>query len=839
MKIIFTFWLAVLIICGAHAQTKSPETFLGYELGSRFTPHHRLQAYFAHVAETSDRVSMQYYGESIENRPLWVVFVSEKSNLQHLTQIQQDNLRRAGIEDGQPSTSIPVVWLSYNVHGNEAAASEAAMMTLHELVNGESAEWLSNTMVVIDPCLNPDGRERYVGWYLQKANSILQPDPQSIEHAEPWPSGRPNHYLFDLNRDWLWQIQQESQQRMALYNRWMPQLHVDFHEMGIDDPFYFAPAAEPLHEQITSFQKKFQEWFGRNTARKFDENGWLYYTKEDFDLLYPSYGDTYPMYTGAIGMTIEQGGSGRAGLGMLNALGDTVTLRERIIHHHITALSAVETSSVHAEDLMTNYQRFFAETRSQPLSGYKTFVVRGSTRKEKLPHLLALLDKNGISYGQGTNGSDLLGYNYAKGVEERFLLSADDIVIPVDQPKSVLVQVLFEPEPLLTDSVTYDITAWALPFAFNLDAYALKSNLEVKPLRSPDPFEPIRLESDVAAYIAPWESIHHAKFLSRIANEGFRVRHTTYSFSVDGQTYPVGSLLITKADNARKDDWRNKITSLANDFQIPLAVASTGYVDAGKDFGSAHVKAIAKPKVALLAGAGTNSLQVGEIWHFFEEELEYPISVLEKSSLQNFDLRRYDVIILPSGTCGNVEDTATASLVEWVKSGGKLIAVENALDIFADQEGFELKTYRSDEEKEALTKSKIDAEERALTSPFQDRERNSISASSIGAVLLGTLDISHPLTFGIGEKYYTLKNNAKRYAYLGPSGVNAGIILSADAHKAGFIGYQAKDQLEKSLLIGVEPVGKGRIIYFVDNPLFRGFWQDGKLIMANAVFLPF
>ncbi|MEX0884342.1 MAG: M14 family zinc carboxypeptidase, partial [Cyclobacteriaceae bacterium] len=348
MKKLYTFTFLFSIFFHLNAQTKSPAEFLGYELGERFTPHHRMVAYFQHVAASNSHVKIQEYGKTNERRPLMVAFISSQENIDQLETIRTDNLKRAGILSGETQTRVPITWMSYNVHGNEAVSSEATMMTLFSLVYpGETKTkgWLENSLVVLDPCLNPDGHDRYVNWYNQKMNDILQPDPQSVEHIEPWPGGRANHYLFDLNRDWAWQTQIESRQRMALYNHWLPQVHLDFHEQGVDEPYYFAPAAEPLHHQLTPFQMEYQEIFGRNTAGYFDQNDWFYFTKERFDLLYPSYGDTYPMYNGAIGMTIEQGGSGRAGIGIINAEGDTLTLKERIVHHHTTGLSAIETTS--------------------------------------------------------------------------------------------------------------------------------------------------------------------------------------------------------------------------------------------------------------------------------------------------------------------------------------------------------------------------------------------------------------------------------------------------------------------------------------------------------------
>ncbi|MEY3438518.1 MAG: hypothetical protein RL265_1103, partial [Bacteroidota bacterium] len=266
----------------------SPEQFLGYPIGTYFSRHHQVVDYFKQLEKNAPTaIKVTSYGKTTENRELLLAFISSEENLKNLDEIRQQHSKL------NASEKIAIVWLSYNVHGNESAGTEAAMQTAFELIT-QKQEWLKNTLVILDPCINPDGRDRYVNWYNQFTNH--QPNLQtiSIEHNEPWPSGRPNHYLFDLNRDWAWLTQIESQQRIAQYNLWLPHVHVDFHEQGINEPYYFAPAAEPYHEVITDWQREFQNGIGRNNAKYFDKNGWFYFTREIFDLLYPSYGDTYP-----------------------------------------------------------------------------------------------------------------------------------------------------------------------------------------------------------------------------------------------------------------------------------------------------------------------------------------------------------------------------------------------------------------------------------------------------------------------------------------------------------------------------------------------------------------
>ncbi len=839
-KILLSLLLALVANLIAFAQLQTPEQFLGYKPGNRFTPHHRMIDYFEHAAAQNPNIKLIQYGETNEKRPLLIAIISSAENITRLEQIRTDNLKRAGLMEGTPTTEIPINWMSFNVHGNESVGMEAAISTFHTLAdpkNPKSQEWLKNQVIILDPCINPDGRDRYAMWYNQKMNTRLQLDPQSMEHNEPWPGGRANHYLFDLNRDWAWQVQVESQQRLKIYQQWMPQLHLDFHEQGIDNPFYMAPAAEPLHEQLTPFQHEFQDIFGRNTAKYFDQMGRFYFTKERFDLLYPSYGDTYPMYNGAIGMTIEQGGSGRAGIGVYNSIGDTVTLSGRIAGHYTAAMSAAEVTSQHAKRLLEEYSNYFKTNSTSPKGKYKSFVIKSESNPAQVAKLLELLDKNGISYGWTGAKAGLKGFDYQSGKSGVTFSTTDkDLVITAYQPKSVLAQVLFEPNPKLNDSITYDITSWAMPYAYGLKAYALESRLDAVSSYSKPISRYNVLGNTPVAYLALWQGTRDAAFLASLLNQKIRVRYAEYPFTVEGKNYPAGTLLITKGGNEYVGDFDKKVTETANRFGVTLATTQTGYVDKGKDFGSPNIRVIQAPKVALVGGSGTSSLNYGEVWHFFEKDLDYPLSNLDAAAMGSYDLSHYDVIILPSVFGVALNSGAQTKLIDWVKAGGKLIAIDAAVNIFANKEGFKLKTFESEEEKKAAEKTAQDLAKQERLEPYTEGERLDISSGTAGAIYEIKMDETHPLGYGTGGKFYTLKNNSNRFAFLS-DGVNAGIISSNEAYRTGYIGYKIKSQMGNSMVIGAENQGRGQIVYFVDNPIFRGFWESGKLILSNAVFL--
>jgi hypothetical protein len=828
MKKLYILLICLSFACTAFAQAlQSPAEFLGYPLGSQYTYHYRIAEYFKYVAQTSKQVKLLPYGTTNEGRPLMVAFVGTEENIARLEDIRQHNLYLAGLSNS-PATlnnAPAIVWLSYNVHGNEPSSSEAAMQTLYDIVNPANSRtqpWLKNTLVVIDPCLNPDGRDRYVNFYNQTRG--LQPDANSSsrEHIEPWPGGRVNHYYFDLNRDWAWQTQKEVQGRLGLYNKWLPQIHVDFHEQGFNNPYYFAPAAEPFHKDITPWQREFQTTIGRNNAKYFDQNGWLYFTKEVFDLLYPSYGDTYPLYNGSIGMTYEQGGGPAGGLAVATRGGDTLTLADRIAHHHTTGLSTIETASNNAAKVLTEYKKYFDNSQANPPGAYKTYIIKNDDF-DRVAKLAELLNHNGIKYGYGVS-RQVNGYNYFSGKTESYNVKESDMVITAYQPKSVLLTVLLEPKTFIADSNTYDITAWSLPYAYGLKAYGLTES--VKPVATTVVNKPVAIIKDNAyAYVAKWHSIEDVKFLSALLQKGIKVRYASQAFEAGGKKFDAGSLIITKAGNG-KGNFNSLVLQTATQFHRELVGLTTGFADKGADLGSSAVGYISKPRVMLVSGEGVSSNDMGEVWHFFEQQIGYPVSVVRYQDLSRIKLSDFDVAIFPDGRYSNFP---LEKLQSWVSDGGKLIAMGGAISQLADKKGFALKTKEEKKDEKAPKKAPDLA-------AYDSRDRESIKNNVPGAIYKVYLDNTHPLGYGYPSYYYTLKLGDDIYDYLEDGSVNVGV-LKKDSYVSGFVGQKAKEKLSAGLLFGVQNLGRGSVVYLTDDPLFRSFWENGKLLFSNAVFM--
>ncbi|MEL7530649.1 MAG: M14 metallopeptidase family protein [Bacteroidota bacterium] len=822
------------------AQIPSPADFLGYELGEQFTYHHRVVEYFKAVGAASPNVQLQSYGRSIEGRELMVAILSSPANLGQLEAIRTDNLKATGLAEGEKGKNQkPIVWLSYNIHGNEAVSSEAAMATLYTLVTNDTAGWLKEMIVIMDPCINPDGRERYTNWYRQAKNVSLNVNGDSWEHREPWPGGRFNHYLFDLNRDWCWQTQLESQLRAKLYQEWMPHVHVDFHEMGANSPYFFGPAAEPYHEVVTPWQREFQRLTGQNHARYFNQKGWLYFTKEIFDLFYPSYGDTWPTFQGAIGFTYEQGGSGAAGLALRIASGDTLRLNDRIAHHYTTGLSTIESAYNNQLRLLKEFNAYFEKAQNNPDGKYKSYVLRAKNQ-DKLYAMLDLLEKNQIQYSINQNSEKAYnGYDYSTEKDTRFSLAKGDLVISAYQPQANLVKVLFEPEALLVDSMTYDVTAWSLPYAYDIHTFATVEKIDLESKKLEREFNSISIPETLPyAYVLPWQDLQDARFLGALLQAKIRVRYATESFSVEGKTFDRGSLIISRGDNPKKD-FDAKVITYANQYQRKLTASGTGFVDAGKDFGSNKVKFIKPAKIALVSGKGTYPSSFGELWHFFEQDLHYPVTVLNTEYLAGVDLSKYDVVILGQGSYSKFRD----KLLTYAKTGGKLIALEAAINTFTGKNK-ESKPYttlgkvyiskQKEDEKAKLEAIKTQSAEEYFKR-YEHRERDRLSNYVSGSIYKVKLDNSHPIAYGQDSIVYFIKRNRTAYPYLPVGSWNVGAFIEDEA-VSGFTGAKLEAKLENTLAIGVESQGQGQLIYFADSPVFRQFWYGGKLLLCNAVF---
>lgn len=858
-------------------QIKSPEEFLGYSPGEQFTLQHAVTEYVTHVAAASPSVQYIQYGESWEGRPLGVCIVSSPGNLAQLEQIRLSNLQRAGLADGTPEMApLPIVWLAYTVHGSEPAGTEAAMKVLYTLAAGtwkEAEQWLEKMVIVIDPCQNPDGRELFTTRYIRAQGSPPNSDPNAWEHNQPWPSARFNHYLFDLNRDWSWHVQKETQMRMKLYNSFMPQVHADFHEMGSGSTYFFPPGAEPWHEVITPWQKEYHALTGEKAAKLFDAADRLYFTKDNFDLFCPSFGDTWPLFNGAMGFTLEQGGGAQAGLILKRLEKDTLTLVDRVEGHFLASMAVLASAADNSDRLLSEFYEFFRSGAEKPSSKYKSFIIKGSADAASLESLRQLLETNQIRYSSPrVTGKKITAYDYRADREGSVTVEEKDILISTYQPQSRLLQVLFEPDSKSSDSISYDLTAWALPYVYNIEAYAVEeripsagdappgkkktgnatSDLKQAGKAANDRKQPgdvaVRAEKpgesataiDTAgknttgqeadtvrpyAYATPMTGFNELKFMGQLYRAGLNVRSALRPFTAAGSSFGRGSVVVARGDNRSVALFDEKVKAAAIASGVTPVKLSGGMSTSGKDLGSDYTRLRKGPAVALIGGEGT-SQAFGEIWFFMERELEYPVTVIDGNRLKNTDLSDYDLLVLPGG---NLKDSKE-KIMAFITGGGRVIAMDSAIALFREEKTTELGKAWEIREAEEKKNVKANPADTTLLVRYEDQRRVAATGRSAGAIYRVKLDETHPYAFGMGKEWFLMKRN-EGLPYL-EKGSNIGYIAD-DEPVAGFAGYKFMKKVKNTGVIASENIGRGAVVYLSDDPYFRAYWKSGRVLLGN------
>lgn len=839
MKKIILISPLIIILLSSHAQEiKPPEEFLGYELGTQFTLHHQALDYFKYIAGQSDEASYLSYGKTYEGRELAVVFVSSPENIESLEQIRKANLINTGLMDGDSSgKQIPFVWLSYNVHGNESVGMEASLKTLYTLVSRSFegvTDWLKECVIVIDPCQNPDGRDLYANRYMKSQSVTPNPNPDDWQHHQGWPSARLNHYLFDLNRDWVWQTQAETEQRLKLYNQFMPHVHADFHEMGSGSTFFFAPGADPWHDAITPWQHEFHKLTSKANAELFDEAYKLYFTKESFDLFCPSFGDTWPLFNGAMGFTYEQGGGGYAGLALDNEAGDTLTLGNRIQGHFMASMATIKVSYENREKLIIEFNKFFKSGLDNPVFEYESVIIKGDNEKSAITDLLKLLEKNQIRYSLAGNiGKTYKGFDYLSNKEGEVKISEGDILVSARQPQSHLVKVMFEPDSEYNDSLSYDLTAWALPYVYNIKAYAVKDKiqksdkeLKIKSVNNEIP------ETKPYAYIVANQGFHELKFMSALLKNKIRVRSMLKTFSVNDIDFNRGSLIIARGDNLNiKGDFDSMIIEYANKNGVRLFPASTGMVQKGKDLGSNYASLKYKPRIAIIGGQGVSTGGFGELWYFLERDLNYPYTIIGLDYISSVNLTEYDIILLPSGTYSKQKEKLTG----YVKEGGRLVAFGNAVKLFADEESTNLqKAVEARKKEKEKEEKKLTRGDTTHLKKFENQRRERLKERSAGSIYRVGLDHTHPYAFGLGKEWFMMKTSTDHYPFLA-KGNNIAYILNNEP-LAGFAGNEFKKNVKNTIIVASENIGRGEVVYITDSPYYRAYWESGRILLGNILF---
>ena len=821
----------------------SPKDYLGYELGTEYTIYADVLNYFRNLGKQSERVSIHPYGKTHEGRVLEYLIITGDKNRKRLKEIQKNNLRLADPRNINANIAKKIIkenpgiyWLSYNVHGNEASSTEAVMQVAYRLAAGQDRETqaiLDNSVVILFPCLNPDGRDRYVYWYKSAQNYVTNTDQFDYEHDEPWPGGRTNHYWFDLNRDWVWMVHPESKGRIKAYQEWLPQIHVDYHEMGFNRNYFTMPGTTPRNLMLPEPYEALSDTFGLANIAAFDKHKVMYYTREGFDFFYPGYGSSYPSVMGSIGMLVEQGGHSRGGRAVKTDDGYFLTLRQRIFDHYETSFA---TLSAAVRNRQTLNQYFHDTFQQKTNTGKSAAYILPDNSSNHLYDVLNMLRIHGIEVHRAkANFTVNKAFNYEDGEADRGLFKKGDFLIYTDQPRHLFINTVFQREMSIEDSIMYDMSTWSAPLAYNLDAYWS----EIKPRVKSELVKEnmvhnagVGRDRDAYAYVIDWEQRNAPKALAHLWAKKYKVRSARKEFNNGSRTYPRGTLVVLMGRNTDKtESVRNDMDEVAEKAGVMIEAFATGRMQDGIDFGSSNMVPLKNPTVGLMVDTPFNSYTAGQLWYLLDKETELGISKLRMSRLKSLNLNKYDVLLFP-GVRGTVDSSLVNKLKTWVLNGGTLIATEGSAQFLTKKSGMnKVKVVEA-------PKPKMEGIPPSAYTRYEDRS-DSLGLKRIpGTAFYGIIDNSHPLAFGVPDRLYTLKQSVSALMP-NPSLQTVGY-YHKDPMKLKVSGYASVEN--RKLLAGktfaaVQPMGSGKIVYLVDNTQYRMFWVGPSRMVQNAVML--
>ena len=894
---LITLLAALLMTASAFAQHPSPpwpeanydpavptmESVLGHKPGERISWHHETRSYFEALAKAApERLAMHRYADSWEGRELFYVVISSAKNMANIDSIKAgmqqlrnaDDIDRAEaseIIDSQPA----VTWLSYGVHGNEISSTDASMMTAYHLLASRGDERvdqiMSDTVVVIDPMQNPDGRDRFIHHFEMAEGLVPSADRFSAEHNEPWPGGRTNHYLFDMNRDWFMLTQPESRGRVEAIQQWYPVAFVDAHEMGSDQTYYFSPEAIPYNPHIAADQRSSLKLFGQTNARWFDHYGRDYYTREDYDAFYPGYGASWPSYFGSIAMTYEQASA--RGLLIRQYDGNVMTYADTVFNHFLTSLGTAETVAQNRQKFLQDfhdYQRSaIAEGGSEEIRAY---VLPAQADQAGANKLAGLLVAQGVDVGVATQRFSACGQSFGAG----------SYVINLAQPAKRLVRSLLDPQIDMEatflaeqerrrakgiDHQMYDVTAWSLPLMMNVAsvACARTPSVETRPatgvLQQPGA---VSAGPAQVAYLVPWGEVTAVRFLALALRQGIRLKSTDLAFTHQGTRYPSGTLIVDVADN--EPSLHATVSTLATSSGARVVAVNDSWVSDGPNFGSGNVVRHNLPRVAMAWDSPTDSNSAGNMRFVIEQQFGFPVVAIRSQHLPRIDLHDFDVLILPEESSfggGNYAQTfgksGIASVKQWVEKGGVLIAIGSATRFVADanidliairrenaatesdeegkpKAGAKPGKDKADEKKEATVAGTFLTSAEELESAIAAEDK---APDSMGGVLAyADVDPDHWMSAGVAQRLTVLVEGSDIYTPIRlDSGVNVARFGAADELLAsGYIWEENRRQLAYKPFAVAQAQGRGFVIAFTQNPNKRAYMDGLNVIFANAIF---
>lgn len=873
----------------------TPESVLGYPLGSRPVRYSEVVKYLQTLASFSPRAELVEMGQSHEGYALYYLVIGSQQNFDRREQIRADLTALASPSsdgsvsnlEGILSNTPAAAWLGYSIHGDEISGVDASLWVAYHLLAAQDAETkaiLDNVLVLIDPNMNPDGRERYLAQIFAWNGKRPSTRAGDLQHGGFWPWGRANHYLFDLNRDCLPAVHPETQARMASILHWNPQIVVDAHEMGAYSTYLFSPGREPLNHNITPELKKWWDVFAEDQGAEFDKRGWSYYTGDWHEEWFPGYTSAWCLFTGALGILYEQAG----------ADGSSITRHDGSVHDYpravaqqaVSSLANLSTTAKNRRAMLADYAKFHRDgvlgRASDGLNGAYLFAPTNNPGREH--EFLTAMKHHGVRI-EKADGSFSASVITSRGERSSRTYASGTYIIPMNQPRGLLAHAMLEFDPHLKHSFLeeerrslekgqgtqlYEISGWSLAQAYDLDIAYSAARPSVGSTTVGELATPVgRLTNPDATYgfLLTASDDRSMPALVKMLDAGLSVRVATKPFVHQNVSYEPGTLIARRGENG--PDLAAKLTPIAEETGVTIIGTSSNYSSSGIDLGSDLWELLRAPKVGLFWGPNVDFTSAGWLWYEIDYRLDVVHSLLDINSLDWYDLSVYNVLILPN-TWGSPKEVlgegGLATLKKWVQAGGTLIAVSECAFFLADSSsGFssareygqvldKLSDYNQAllEERSAftatvdtnaiwhgVTRSSAPSKPGEKPSPEELAKRNQRAQTfgPQGVIVRLELNPEHWINFGTGGRASAIIYSDNALLAKDPVQVPARIAAADKMRLSGLLWPEARERWANTAYCTRESMGKGQIILFADEPFFRAYFHGTRRLLENAILL--
>ena len=807
----------------------TPGKSLGFELGQRHPRHDQVLAYLQTLALSSERVKLTEIGLTTELRKQVLLTISHPDNLANLEHIlQQRKITSFGTKttEEQKAEEPLVVWLGYSIHGDEISGTNAAMAVAYHFAASQNKaleELLKNTIIVIEPSLNPDGMDRFVNWVNTYRGTTVNSDPNHIEHHQGWQKGRTNHFGFDLNRDWLLLAQKETQHRLKYFHHYQPNVLGDFHEMKGNGSYFFQPGIPSRTHPLTPAKNiELTRLLAGYHAAALDKEQRLYYTEESYDDFFYGKGSTYPDINGGVGILFEQASSRGLQQETVNGL---LTFEFGIKNHVLTSLSTVNGAWDNREQLKEYRRDFYKQAEKQAkkekVSGY---LLTERYDKYRLNAFLNKLRQHQIRV-----------YHLTEDFRHNSKLfnKSDSYFVPLLQPQYRVIKALFNQETEFKDNTFYDVSGWTMPLAMDIEFHEVSRTWGLKLDSSPWQLSvesTAKINEGAYAYIFDWHHFMAPKLLNQLLSQNIKVKVATKSFStiISGKNrhFSAGAIVIL-AGIQNENNWQQILSELSINAQVELTAVSSGLTSKGIDLGSGSLRIIEPVNVLLLGGKYVSQNEAGEIVFYLDDTLNIPVSVIDMARLGHTDLNRYSHIIMVDGNYSSVSTAVVSKLEQWIEQGGVVFSQKRAAKWLSE---------RGMLKANFVSESQIDGLFDTEKLQYRDKGRLSARKRIAGAIFETELDIGHPLTYGYNKASLPVFRNSTLIMNKPSEPFITVAKYSSSPLMSGYADRNLVNLIANNPTIIAHNLKKGRVIASSDNLTFRGYWYGSAKILANSIF---